>query len=138
MNVYVKSYFLRGALFSGLGPIVFGIVLFVLDLTGVEIAMSGRDVLCGVVSTHLLAFVQAGSSVFNQIEHWSVAKGMGIHFASLYLAYVGCYLANRWIPFDWRMIAIFTAIFAIGYLAIWLAVYITVRLTSRKLNRYIG
>ena len=56
------------------------------------------------------------------------------HFATMYLAYVGCYLLNSWIPFDIKVILIFTAIFAVLYLVIWLTVFFTVRATSKRLN----
>ncbi len=138
MNEYVKNYFLRGLLFGGFGPIVTGIVLCIIQLSGAEVVLSGADVLIAVISTYVLAFVQAGSSVFNQIEGWPIAKSMGLHFLSLYIVYVACYLVNRWLPFEWLVIAIFTAIFVAVYLTIWLTVYLIVRYTSKKLNKKIN
>ncbi len=134
MNKYVKDYFMRGLMFGGFGPIVAGIVLCILQLTKVNVSLSGTECLIAIISTYILAFVQAGSSVFNQVEGWSIAKSMGLHFLSLYVAYVTCYLMNRWIPFAWEVIAIFTIIFVAAYLVIWLTVYFIVRTTSRKLN----
>lgn len=137
MNKYVKEYLHRGLIFGGFGPIVAGIVLCILHLTGVDVALSGTDILIAVVSTYVLAFVQAGSSVFNQIEEWPIAKSMGIHFASLYVVYVLCYLVNRWIPFAWEVIAIFTLIFIIVYLIVWITVYLIVKSVSERMNRNI-
>ncbi len=51
-----------------------GIVLWIIQLAGVEDRLSGEEVLLGVISTYVLAFVQAGASVFNQIESWPIAK----------------------------------------------------------------
>ena len=88
----------------------------------------------GIVSGYVIAFVQAGSSVFNQIEGWPLAKSLGIHFASLYAVYCGAYLVNTWIPFEPLVILIFTAIFAAVYFAVWLTVYICVKITSKRLS----
>ena len=135
MNQYVKNYLQRGIAFGGFGPIVAGLVFWILQLAGVEVVLSGAQVLIAIVSTYILAFVQAGSSVFNQIEEWPLAKSMGLHFLSLYIVYVGCYLVNRWLPFAWQVIAIFTGVFILVYLAVWLTVYLVVKSVSKKLNK---
>jgi hypothetical protein len=135
MNKYLKNYLQRGVAFGGFGPIIAGIVLFIIDRCGVEVELSGTQVLLMVVSTYILAFVQAGASVFNQIESWCIAKSMALHFSSLYIAYIGCYLLNSWLPFKWEVIAIFTAIFVGVYLVIWLTVFLIVKTTSKKLNK---
>ena len=137
MNQYVKNYLFRGLMFGGFGPMVAGIVLWIVQLTGVEVVLTGGEVLLAVVSTYILAFVQAGSSVFNQIEGWPIAKSMGVHFLSLYVVYVACYLLNVWMPFAWEVIAIFTAIFIAVYLVVWITVYLIIKKTSKKLNRNI-
>ncbi|MBQ3135838.1 MAG: DUF3021 domain-containing protein [Oscillospiraceae bacterium] len=133
MNQYVKEFLHRGLIFGGFGPIILGIICAV-----AEPVLTGGELLLGIVSIYLLAFLQAGASVFNQIEGWSIPKSMLCHFAVLYAAYVGCYLVNRWIPFDWRVVVLFTAIFVVVYLAVWLTVFVCVKLTSRKLNAKIG
>ena len=137
MNQYVKNYLQRGITFGGFGPIVAGVIFWILQLAGVEVVLSGAQVLIAIVSTYILAFVQAGSSVFNQIEEWPLAKSMGLHFLSLYIVYVGCYLVNRWLPFAWQVIAIFTGVFILVYLAVWLTVYLVVKSVSKKLNKKI-
>ncbi len=134
MNKYLKEFLHRGLIFGGFGPIVLGIIFFILSKTLDNFYVSGGQILLGIVSTYILAFVQAGATVFNQIEHWSVPKSVFFHFTSLYLIYTLCYLVNSWIPFEWGVIAIFTAIFAALFLAIWIIVYLTVRSTSKKLN----
>ena len=134
MNKYVKNFLQRGVAFGGFGPIVMGIVLWILDLCGVEVALSGTSALLAIISTYVLAFVQAGASVFNQIEDWPIAKSTGLHFLSLYVVYVLCYLLNSWIPFAWEVIAIFTAVFIAVYLAIWLTVYWITKNMSKKMN----
>ena len=135
MNKYAKEFLRRGALFAGLGPIVAAIVFYVLSRTLADFSLSGGQVLTAVVSTYLLAFVQAGASVFHQIDRWSLPKAMLCHLGLLYVAYVSCYLLNSWIPFEWTVIGIFTAVFAAGYLAIWLITYLSVRAVGRRMNQ---
>lgn len=134
MNNYLKSFLHRGLIFGGFGPIVCGIVFLILSQTVKNIALSGSQVFLAIISTYILAFVQAGVSIFNQIEKWSVAKSMFCHFAVLYITYVLCYILNSWIPFDWRVILIFTAIFIALYFVIWITVFFSVKTASKKLN----
>ena len=134
MNKYVKNFLQRGVAFGGFGPIITGVVFWVLEICGVEVTLSGTSVFLAILSTYVLAFVQAGASVFNQIEDWPIAKSTGLHFLSLYVVYVLCYLLNSWIPFAWEVIAIFTAVFIAVYLAIWLTVYLITKNMSKKMN----
>ncbi|MBQ7034998.1 MAG: DUF3021 domain-containing protein [Clostridia bacterium] len=135
MNIYVKDFLHRGLLFGGFGPILLAIVYYILERSVADFSLSAGQLLVGVVSIYLLAFLQAGATVFNQIEEWSVPKAMLCHFSVLYLAYAGCYLINSWIPFDKKVLLIFTAVFALLFFAIWLIVYLSVRAVSRKLNQ---
>ena len=135
MNRYVKQFLLRGLIFGGFGPLIAGVVFWCISLSVPDFSQSGGQILCAVVSTYLLAFVQAGASVFNQIEHWPLGKSLLCHLSSLYLAYVSCYLVNRWLPLQWQVIAIFTAVFAAVYFVIWLVVCFSVKLVSRRLNQ---
>lgn len=134
MNRYVKEFFHRGLIFGGFGPIVFGIIYAIQSETAVAFTLNGVQLLAGIVSTYLIAFVQAGATVFNQIEHWPVMKGLLCHFSLIYITYSGCYILNSWIPFDIAVIGIFTAIFVAVYIAIWVIVYFATKGTSRKLN----
>lgn len=137
MNKYVKDFLLRGLMFGGFGPIVLGIVYAILQNALDGFALSGQQVCLAIVSTYLLAFLQAGASVFNQIEHWPVARSLLCHFTTVYVAYCGCYLINTWIPFRPGILLIFTAIFVAVYLVIWITVYICVKATTAKLNSII-
>ena len=134
MNKYAKKFLHRGLVFGGFGPIILGIVL---RCALPDVALTGGAILTGIVSTYLLAFIQAGASIFNQIEHWPLPKSLLCHFGSLYGAYSLCYLVNRWIPFEPLVLVIFTAVFITVYFAIWLTVYLCVRAASRKLNEKI-
>lgn len=137
MNLYLKTFFHRGLIFGGFGPIIIGIVYAILQKTVSGFSLSGSEVLLAIISSYLLAFIQAGASVFNQIEHWPISKSLLCHFSTLYLAYTLCYLVNSWIPFKSEIIIIFTTIFIILYFVIWLTVYFSVKAVSKKLNKSI-
>lgn len=138
MNKYLKSFLHRGLIFGGFGPIIAGIIYAILEHTLPDFSLSGTQVCMAIVTTYLLAFTQAGVSVFNQIEEWALPKSLFFHFSVTYIAYTLCYLLNSWIPFKTEILLIFTAIFVIGYFAIWLTVYLIVKATSRKMNRMLG
>ena len=135
MNIYVKEFIKRGLMFSGLGPVTTALIIFIISQFEEIPSLSGMQVLIMVVSTYILAFVQAGATVFNQIEHWSVPKSLACHFASLYAVYVLCYLVNTWIPFSLQFILIFTGIFAAIYIVVWVTVVTCIKITQKKLNR---
>lgn len=134
MNIYLKRFLQRGIAFGGFGPIIAGIVYFFISLSIPDFSLNGREVFLGIISTYILAFIQAGVSVFNQIEHWPLTKSLLCHMGSIYLAYMLCYLVNYWIPFEPLVILIFTLVFVIAYLIIWLIVFLIIRTTSKKLN----
>ena len=131
----VKSFFQRGLLFGGFGPMIAGMVYLHLHFSPENFTLGGDEVFLAILSTYLLAFVHAGSSVFYQIEAWSLGRSVLCHFSLLYASYTLCYVLNDWIPFSPRSLAIFTAIFAAVYATIWLCICISIRLTVRRLNK---
>ena len=137
MREYVKCFFLRGLIFGGFGPIVLSVIYLILSLTVDGFALNGIEVFLAIVSVYVLAFVQAGASVFNQIERWSIGKSLLIHLSVLYCAYMLCYLVNTWLPFEPIAVLIFTAIFIGVYASVWLIVFLIVKNTSKKLNQRI-
>ena len=134
MNKYLKEFLHRGLVFGGFGPIILGIIYAILEGSASDFSLNGTQVLIAIISIYLLAFVQAGASVFNQIESFSIPKSLLCHLSVLYVAYVFCYLINSWIPFNPTVILIFTAIFLVIYFAVWLTVFISVKTVSRRLN----
>lgn len=138
MTKYVKEFMRRGLMFGGFGPIVVGIVYMIISNIETDFSLSGAEVLLAIVSTYLLAFLQAGATVFNQIEHWSLPKSLFFHFATLYLAYSLCYIVNTWIPFEPKVLLVFSGIFVVTYFIIWFTVYFCIKSTSRKFNEKIS
>lgn len=129
-----RDFLLRGALFGGLGCIVVGAVYLVIGLMHQNMAVGGVEFFTATVSGYLLAFLVAGASVFYQIESWGLAKATLCHLVLLFAAYLSAYLGNRWLPWDWLSVGIFTGVFVLGYLVIWAAVMVSVTATARKLN----
>lgn len=134
MKKYVKEFFVRGLIFGGFGPIILAIIYYFISVFNKDVLFVGKEILLGVVTVYLLAFVHAGASVFNQIEEWGLNKSIGFHFGALYVAYSFCYLINSWIPFDLKVFGIFTGIFVAVYVVVWLVVNLCVRKTSHMLN----
>ncbi len=134
MNYYVKEFIKRGLIFSGFGPIIVGIVYLCIEGSGVDLKLNASIVFLAIITTYIIAFVQAGSSVFNQIESWSKAKSLFFQMTSIYVVYMGGYLINNWIPFKIEVIIIFTCVYVTTYLTIWLTVYFITKNTSKKLN----
>ena len=134
MNKYVKEYLKRGLIFGGFGPIVFGIVIMIIGFTGTAIDLKGWQILLAIASTYILAFVQAGSSIFEQIDSWSHAKSMILHLLSIYVVYLGTYLVNSWIPFNYVVVIIFSASVIVGFIIIWLIAYLITNKVKNELN----
>ena len=134
MNRYLKKFLHRGLVFGGFGPIILAVVYWILSRTVPNFSIGGGEACLAIVSIYLLAFVQAGASVFNQIEEWGIGKSLLVHFLTLFVAYSGCYLLNTWIPFEPMVLLIFAAIFVVVYFAVWLTVYFITRATRNKLN----
>lgn len=134
MNKYLKEFFHRGLIFAGFGPIILGIIYYIISETEKGFSLSGYQVCLGIISIYVLAFVQAGATVFNQIEDWSLPKSLVCHFSTLYITYILCYVVNTWIPFKPMILLIFTLIFISLYLIIWITVYFTIKISAKKFN----
>lgn len=134
MNKHLKNFLHRGLIFGGLGPIILGIIFLCIDLGGTDLNLGGGDVLLAIVSTYLIAFVQAGASVFNQIEEWPITKSLLCHFSSIFAVYSFAYIVNAWIPFEPLVLLIFCLIFALIYFTVWITVYLCVRAHTKRLN----
>lgn len=136
MNPILRKVLVRGMMFSGLGPIVLGIVYFILDLTGTEVVLTTGQLLLGIVTTYVIAFVHAGvGSLPHLVPSWSMVKSMFIQFVALYSVYTVGYLINNWIPFNPMIILTYTIIFVLGFFSIWLVALVTTKIAAKKLNQ---
>lgn len=133
MKKYLIDFIKRGLIFGGFGPVIVAIIYFIISLSE-TVNLNPGQILVAVISSYLLAFIQSGATIFNQIENWSTAKSSLVYFTILYIAYLSCYLVNSWIPFEWLFVLIFTVSFVITYLIIWFIVYLIVKQTTKRLN----
>ena len=134
MNKYVRSFMHRGLIFSGLGPVTAGIVYLILELSHVEINVNGLDLFLAIITTYVMAFVHAGSTVFNDIESWGKAKGILFQMSTIYVVYMAGYLINHWIPLNWIIIVIFTGAFVASFLITWFTIFFINRKVTNRLN----
>jgi hypothetical protein len=134
MNYYVKEFLKRGLMFSGLGPIVAGIVYLCIEKSGTELNLSGSTMLLAIITTYIIAFIHAGSSVFNIVESWSRVKGLFFQLISIYIVYTAGYLLNSWLPLKIEVIIIYTVIFVLAFLTVWLTIFFITKNVTKKLN----
>lgn len=132
MKKTIKEFLTRGLLCMGFGPIVYSIIMLILYLCKVETTISIVTLFKGILSTSIMAFVIAGSSVIWQIEKIGIAFQILIHGLCLYFCYLITYLLNDW--FKKEGIIIFSIVFITGYLIIWLIIYLIEKRKTSKLN----
>lgn len=137
MKKYVLEFAKRGLMAASGGPIILAIVYGSLGNAGVVSAVPTGELCMGILSSLLMAFIAAGISVVYQIERLPLASAALIHAGALYLDYLVMYLLNSWMPRDLTGIAIFTAIFAVGYGVIWLVIYLSIKAKTDRINQII-
>lgn len=133
MKKIISGFVLRGLICASFGPLVYAIVLKIIDACGMEVGLTADKVLLGVITSLLLAFVAAGLTVVYTVERLPLLFAVLIHSAFLFTAYLTIYLVNGWITPDkivWFAL-IFIAVFAVTWLITWLSV----RSDTKKLNK---
>ena len=133
MRKNIKDFFKRGLVAAWGGPVIMAIVWAVLKSSEVVEMLTVDQVVLGIISTTVMAFIAAGVSVVYQIESLPKAFAGLIQAAVLYIDYLGIYLLNGWIPLN--RVWIFTIIFFAGFIIIWLAIYVPIKLKVNKINR---
>lgn len=136
MKRYVKEFCRRGLMAAWAGPVICAIVWFALYKANVITALSVPEVLLGVCSTALMAFIAAGVSVVYLIENLPKAFAGLIQMAALYADYLGFYLLNGWITPN--HIWLYSLIFIAGFTVIWFGIYIPIRMKVNKMNRILS
>ena len=130
MKNYVKNFFVRGAMWAWGGPVILAIVWACLQTAGVVHELTVNEVVLGIITTTVMAFIAAGVSIVYQIENLPKSFAALIQMSVLYIDYLGFYLLNGWIPVN--QIWMFTLIFVIAFALIWFLIY---SLTRRKVER---
>ncbi|MBQ9209107.1 MAG: DUF3021 domain-containing protein [Oscillospiraceae bacterium] len=133
MKKSIKDFIKRGLVAAWGGPVIMAVVWAVLKSSGVVETLTVDEVVLGIISTTVMAFISAGVSVVYQIESLPKAFAGLIQAAVLYIDYLGIYLLNGWIPLN--RVWIFTIIFFAVFIIIWLSIYIPIKLKVNKMNR---
>ena len=135
MKKYIKDFVIRGLMAMGGGPLVYGIVMFILYLCNVDTTVDGVAIFKSIISLSIMAFIIAGSSVVWQIDRLGLGFASLIHGSLLYVCYLTVYLLNNWIKKEIIPFIVFTAIYIVTYTLIWLIVYLTEKHKAKKLNQ---
>lgn len=138
MKKFFKNFCLRGLISSGFGPLIYGIVMIILYLCGVETSSNGLVVFKAILSTYLIAFVAAGISSIYQEEKLGLGICLLIHAFVLYICYLTMYLVNGWIPDSIISVLIFTVLFFVVFVIIALIIYLVEKVKSNKLNKQLN
>ena len=134
MRKYVVEFLKRGMMFCFGGPLVMAIIYFVLGAFGELQTLTVNEVVSGIFSSTLLAFIAAGVTVIYTIDKLSPFSAALIHGVVLYFDYILLYLFNGWLQSSLKPIMIFTICFVLGYLIIWAIVFVVTRKCTKKLN----
>lgn len=135
MRKFISDFVLRGLISGGFGPLTYGIIILVLQLSGVEVISDGLAIFKGIISTYLLAFLIGGISVIWRVERIGLVFLILIHGFVLYVSYLIVYLLNDWIKKELIPFLVFTGIFILGYLLIWLIIYLVEKSRAKRLTK---
>ena len=130
MKRYILDFLRRGLAAMGFGPMVLAVLHLLLPVE----ALTAREVSLGIFSLSALAFLAGGLNVLYQIERLPLMAAIGIHGGVLYAGYLATYLLNGWLDWGRLPVLVFTAIFAVGYLAIWAVIYAIMRRSTARVN----
>ena len=129
MKKMIKEFILRGLIAAGFGPVVYGIVIFIIEVCGVRAMQDGDMIFKAILSTYMMAFICAGASVIWQNERLGLGYSALIHGTIIYITYLITYLLNGWLANG--KIGLFSIIFISGYIIIWLIIFITEKIKER-------
>ena len=134
MKKYIKKFVARGLFVCGLGPIALAIIYAVLNATGAVSEMSVSEMIIGIVSVTVLAFIAGGISMIYEVERLPIAIAALIHAGVLYLDYIVIYLINGWLKEGVTPFVIFTSCFFAGFALVWLIIYLTSKRSTDEVN----
>ena len=130
MKRYNLDFLRRGLAAMGFGPMVLAVLYLLLPVQ----TLTAQAVSLGIFSLSALAFLAGGLNVLYQIERLPLMAAIGIHGGVLYAGYLATYLLNGWLDWGRLPVLVFTAIFAVGYLAIWAVIYAIMRRSTARVN----
>ena len=134
MKRFFLEFLRRGAIASGIGPIVLAIIYMILQQAAKVETLSVNQVCIGIFSLTTLAFIAGGLNALYQIERLPLMFAILIHGSVLYVSYLATYLINDWLDFGALPIIIFSAIFVVGYIVIWAIIYSIIKRNTARVN----
>ena len=135
MKKFWKEFFQRGMVAAWGGPIILAIVYWILGLTEVVATLDVNQVVLGVVTSTIMAFVAAGITAVYQVEKLPLMHAIVLHGLVLYIDYLGLYLLNGWLANGIVPFLVFTAIFVVGYAIVWMIVAFVIKRNANQLNQ---
>lgn len=130
-----KEFFKRGLMAAAGGPVILAVVYYFLGRYGVITGLSVNEVVRGILTVTLLAFIAGGIPVIYQADRLSLMAATLIHALVLYGDYILIYLFNGWLKSGKGPILVFTLLFFAGYAGIWLLIFTRTRKAVARLNR---
>jgi hypothetical protein len=134
MRKFILEFIRRGCIASGIGPVVLGLLYLILRQTGDISVLTVNEVCVGIFSMTALAFVSGGINAIYQLERLPLMVAILIHGSVLYISYLGTYLLNAWLDLGLLPIAVFSAIFVVGYIVIWAVIYRIIKRNTDRVN----
>lgn len=134
MKKFFGEFLRRGAIASGIGPIVLAIIYLILQQAAEVETLTVNQVCIGIISLTALAFIAGGLNALYQIERLPLMQAILIHGSVLYVSYLATHLINDWLDFGALPIIIFSAIFVVGYIVIWAIIYSIIKRNTARVN----
>lgn len=134
MKRFVLEFLRRGAIASGIGPIVLAIIYIILQQAANVDTLTVNQVCIGIISLTALAFIAGGLNALYQLERLPLLVAILIHGGVLYVGYLATYLVNDWLDLGVIPIVVFSAIFVVGYIVIWAIIYSVIRRNTARIN----
>ena len=135
MKNRVKNFLFRGLLVSSGGPLIFAIIMLILNLCNVDTMSNGIVIFKAIISTWLLAFICGGASIIWNEEKLGLGTQMLIHGSALYISYLSMYLINGWLKDGIIGVLVFSVIFIVTYAIIMVIIYITEKKRAERFNK---
>lgn len=138
MKPLMKQFFQKGLMAAAGGPVILAVVYYFLERYGVISALSVEEVVRGILTVTLLAFIAGGAPVVYQAERLSLMAATLIHAMTLYADYILIYLFNGWLKHSLTPVLVFTLLFFTGYAVIWLCIFKRIKGNVDRLNQNMG
>jgi len=94
MKRFTLEFLRRGAIASGIGPIVLAIIYMILHQVAEVETLTVNQVCIGIFSLTALAFIAGGLNALYQIERLPLMVAILIHGSILYVSYLATYHPN--------------------------------------------